>query len=167
MFTRLGHQPVILRGRRRVDPAGLAGSHEQGLPQTGIATFGGAAVAAGQPGGVEDRDRPGEGLSTGQGSEPIRIAEPAQDRACCDRGDAWSGGEDAGRISCSQQQSSALVELFDLLGELQREPGLDRDVLGQVGIVQLAFGPQLEGLVGGGEQRVGPAVRPQAPRECR
>ena len=81
MLTRLGHQPVVLRGQGGVDPAGLAGGHEQRLPQDGVAAFGGAAVSTGQTGRVQDRHQAGEGPCTGEGGEPVRVAEPAQDRA--------------------------------------------------------------------------------------
>ena len=66
------------------------------------------------------------------------------------------------RVGVLEQHCGAFVEVFDLLGQLQRQPGLDRDVLGQVGVVQLAAGPQLEGLLGCGEQCVGVWLAPGA-----
>ena len=63
-------------------------------------------------------------------------------------------------VGLVEQQRGAFVEVFDLLGELQRQPGLDRDVFGQIGVVQLAVFPQLQGLGRGGQYRVGVAVRP-------
>src|SRR5215207_11280268 len=92
----------------------------------------------------------------------VRVTEPAQDRGGGDRGDARSGGQDAVRVSGPQQHGSAFVEVFDLLGQLQRQPGLERDVFGQIGIVQLTADPQLQGLAGGGEQRVGLWLAPGA-----
>jgi hypothetical protein len=62
----------------------------------------------------------------------------------------------------TQQQRGPFVEVFDLFGQLQRQPGLEGDVFGQVWVIQLSSGPQLEGFLGCGEQRVGVRFAPGA-----
>jgi hypothetical protein len=166
VFACVGHEAVVFGGQGGVGPAGLAGGHEQCLPQHCVAAFGRSAVSLVKAGGVEERHQAGEGSGTGEGGEPVRVAEPSQDGGSGNRGDTGSGGDDAGRVGFPQQQRGPFVEVLDLLGQLQRQPGLEGDVLGQVGVIQLTAGPQFEGLVGGGEQRVGVRFA-QAPRECR
>ena len=166
MFAGVDHEAVVFGGQGRVDPAGLPGGHEQRLPQDRIAAFGRSAVSTGQAGGVEGGHEAGKGPCAGEGVESVRVAEPPQNGRRRYRCDAGCGGEDAGRVGVFEQQCGAFVEVFDLLGQLQRQPGLDGDVLGQVGVVQLTAGPQFQGLIGGGEQRVGVRLA-QAPRECR
>jgi hypothetical protein len=48
VFTRVAHEPVVFRGQGGVDAAGLAGGHEQCLPQDRVTTFGRPAVPPGQ-----------------------------------------------------------------------------------------------------------------------
>jgi hypothetical protein len=108
----------------------LVGGQEQRLAQYRVAAFGGPAVPAGQAGGVQAWHQPGEGAGAGQGAEPVRVAEAAQDRGCGDLGDPGCGGQDGVRVGLFEDQRGAFVEVFDLLGQLQRQPGLDRDVLG-------------------------------------
>jgi hypothetical protein len=49
--------------------------------------------------------------------------------------------DDAGtqRVGLSQRCGGAFVELFDLGGQLQSQPGFDRDVFDEVGMVQFAL----------------------------
>ena len=119
-----------------------------------------------QAGGVHGRDQAGEGPGAGEGGEPVRVAEPPENRRCGDRCDAGSRGEDAARVGFTQQQRGPFVEVFDLFGQLQCQSGLDGDVFGQVGVVQLAAGPQLEGLLAAAS-KASACGSPQAPRECR
>jgi hypothetical protein len=78
-------------------------------------------------------------------------AEPAEDCGGGDGCNTGSRGDDSCRVGFTQQQRGPFVEVFDLLGQLQRQPGLEGDVLGQIGVIQLTAGPQLEGFLGCGE----------------
>jgi hypothetical protein len=64
-----------------------------------------------------------------------------------------------------QQGGDLLLEIADLGREREREAGLDRDVVGQPGVVDV-LGPQGEGLPGRGQQRGGVVLAP-GPREYR
>ena len=98
------HQPVVFGGQGGVDAAGLPGGHEQCLPQDRVAAFGRAAVSIVHTGSIEGGNQAGEGSGAGEGGEPVRVAEPSENRGCGDRGDAGCGGEDAGRVGFTQQQ---------------------------------------------------------------
>ena len=166
MFAGVGHEAVVFGGQGGVDAAGLAGGHEQCLPQDRVTAFGRAAVSTVETRRIKNGNQAGEGSGAGEGAEPVRVAEPPQDRGGGDRGDTGSRGDDSGRVGFTQQQRGPFVEIFDLLGQLQRQPGLDGDVFGKVGVVQLTAGPQLEGLVGAASS-ASTCGSPQAPRECR
>jgi hypothetical protein len=66
VFADVDQEPVVFRCQGGVDPAGLAGGHEQGLPQDRVAAFGGSAVSTVQAGSVEDWDEAGEGPCAGE-----------------------------------------------------------------------------------------------------
>src|SRR5690348_14084968 len=111
-------------------------------------------MSAVQAGGIEDWHQAGESPSTSERAEAVRVAEAAENRRCGDRADARSGAQDAVRVGGVQQQRGPLVEVFQFLGYLQRQTGFDRDVFGEVVVVQLASRPQLERFTGGGEQGI-------------
>jgi hypothetical protein len=62
-------------------------------------------------GSVEGGHQAGEGSGAGEGGEPVRVAEPPQDRGSGDRCDAGSRGDDSGRVGFTQQQRGPLVEV--------------------------------------------------------
>jgi hypothetical protein len=53
VFAGVGHEAVVFGGQGGVDAAGLAGGHEQCLPQDRVAAFGRTAVSIVEAGGVE------------------------------------------------------------------------------------------------------------------
>ncbi len=87
--------------------------------------------------------RPLKRASCGQGLEPAGVAESAQDDRTGDRADAGGGGDDPVGVAFADQHGDAFVDLLDLLGERQRQPGFDGDVLGEVGKGEVV-GPQVE-----------------------
>ena len=58
VFAGVDHEPLVFGGQGGVDPAGLAGGHEQRLSQDRVATFGRSAVSTGQSRGVRIGTRP-------------------------------------------------------------------------------------------------------------
>jgi hypothetical protein len=60
------------------------------------------------------------------------------------------------------QGVDALVEFVNLLGQLEREACLDRDVVGQVGEGQVVVTPQIQSGSGGGQERLGVGLTPGA-----
>jgi hypothetical protein len=49
VLTSVDHEAVVFGGQGGVDAAGLAGGHEQCLPQDRVAAFGRSAVSTVQP----------------------------------------------------------------------------------------------------------------------
>jgi hypothetical protein len=98
MFGCLGHEAVVFGGQGGVDAAGLAGGHEQCLPQDRVAAFGRSAVSIVEGGGVEERYKAGEGSGAGEGGEPVRVAEPSEDGGGGNGRETGGRGEDAGRV---------------------------------------------------------------------
>ena len=130
MFACVGHEAVVFGGQGGVDAAGLAGGHEQCLPQDRVAAFGRSAVSTVHTGSVEGGHQAGEGSGAGEGGEPVRVAEPSENRGCGDGRNTGSRGDDSCWVGFTQQQRGPFVEVFDLFGQLQRQPGLEGDVLG-------------------------------------
>jgi len=83
-----------------------------------------------------------------------RFGSPSRPRIAAAVIAATPGAEvrNANRVSLLEQQRGALVEVFDLLGQLQRQPGLDRDVLTSSTTSDPVAGPRLLGYAGMGRQ---------------
>jgi hypothetical protein len=111
VLTSVDHEAVVFGGQGGVDAAGLAGGHEQCLPQDRVTAFGRAAVSTVETRRIKDGNQAGEGSCAGEGVEPVRVAEPPQDRGGGDRGDTGSRRENAGRVGFTQQQRGPLVEV--------------------------------------------------------
>ena len=77
------------------------------------------------------------------------IAEAAEDRCGGDLGDAGRGGHAAARVGLLKQERGALVEVFQFLGQVQRQTRLNGDVIGEIGVIQFGARPQLKGLGSG------------------
>ena len=56
VFAGVDHEAVVFGGQGGVEASGLAGGHEQCLPQDRVTAFGRAAVSTVQAGGVQDWD---------------------------------------------------------------------------------------------------------------
>ena len=97
----------------------------------------------------------------GQGPEPGGIAEAGQDLRPVDDADAGHGRHDPCGVGVAEQGSELGVEVADLEAERQGQACLCGDVLGQVGVAELAV-PQLQGLGGGGQQAAGVLIAPGA-----
>ena len=154
VFAGVDHEPVVGGGEGGVEPSGLVGADEQGLAQQRVAAFGGSSVAPGDAGGVEGGHQSAEGADGGQGVEPGGVAEATEDDRAGDGADAGGGGEDAVRVAVADQHRDALVDFLDLVGEGQREAGLDGDVVGQLGEGQVVV-PQLQAGRRRGQELVG------------
>src|SRR6185437_3874186 len=114
-----GHEPVIALGERRVDLAGDVSRHEERLSEEGVAGLGRSTMAAVAPRGAEAGHESAERARTGQGAEPARITEAAQDLGSVDWPHARNRSKDPLRVERSQHHRDALLELFDLLGKRQ------------------------------------------------
>ena len=159
MLALVHHEPVVAGGEGGVDPAGLVGGHEQGLPQRGVPGFGRWAVVAVNPGCGKRGDQAAEGPGAGQGPEPGWVAEAGEDLRAADRADAGHGGHDGGGIGLVQQRSDLPLQVADLRAEREGQARLGGDVLGQVGVAELTV-PQLQGLGCGGQQQAGVLIAP-------
>ena len=118
-------------------------------------------MLAGHPRGGEGWDQAAEGAHAGQGIEAVGVAESAEDLRAGDLGHAGNGGDDAIGVELDQQHPDPLVEFFDLLGEVQRQAGFHGDVVGQLGVVQLAVS-QAQRLGRDSQQCLGVGVAPGA-----
>jgi hypothetical protein len=103
VFACVCHEAVIFGGQGGVDAAGLAGGHEQCLPQDRVAAFGRAAVSTVETGSIEGGHEAGEGAGAGEGGEPVRVAEPSEDGGSGDSRNTGSGGDDSCRVGFTQE----------------------------------------------------------------
>ena len=158
---RLGHEAVVFGGQGGVDAAGLAGGHEQ-CPASRVAAFGRSAVSIVEGEASRRRHRPVKARAPARELEPVRVAEPSEDGGGGNGRETGGRGDDAGRVGFTQQQRGPFVEVVDLLGRLQRQPGLEGDVFGQVWVIKL-LSTTTEGF-GRGEQRDRRGVAPGAAR---
>ena len=122
---------MVAGGEGGVDLAGVVGGDEGGFAQAGVAGLGESAAAVGLAGGVGGGDQAGEGADRGEVGESCCVAESSEDLRGADPADAGGGSDDPGRVGLVVESGDALVELVDLLGEGQREPGFDGDVGGE------------------------------------
>ena len=154
---------MVAGGEGGVDLAGVVGGDEGGFAQAGVAGLGESAVAVGLAGGVGGGDQAGEGADRGEVGESCCVAESSEDLRGADPADAGGGSDDPGRVGLVVESGDALVELVDLLGEGQREPGFDGDVGGErVEVEPAAVGsPQPERGLGGFDDRGGAFVSPR------
>ncbi len=66
VLARLGHQPVIARRQRWIEPPGVVGGEEERLAQDRITALRRATMTTGLPGRVERGDQAAEGPGRGQ-----------------------------------------------------------------------------------------------------
>ena len=154
MFARVGHQAVIALGEGRVDLPRCVGRGEQRLAEQGVTGFRRSAVAGVASRGVERWDEPGERAGAGERTEPARITEAPEDLGGVDGADAGDRAQDVRGVKSTSHHVDPLIELVDLGPKAQSEAGLDREIVGELAIVDLVT-PQLDRLVRRVEGRLG------------
>jgi hypothetical protein len=85
---------------------------------------------------TEGGNKTAEGPDAGEGAKAVGIPQPSQYLSCVDCSDAGDR-HDVRWITLLEKRSIALIKLMDLLVELERIARFDRNVIGQLSVVDL------------------------------